>query len=95
MRSFTICICNENLTLLNNCAFLIKVCNIEFSFTFEFIKHLIFRVLKDVMIAAVQIKTRDLRFRNFNFNVMTTSIKLVLFSFFLRDNFVFLVIRRT
>ena len=95
MRSFTIYICNENSTLSNNYAFLIKVCDIKFSSVFEFIKYLIFRVLKDVMIAVVQIKTRDLRFRNFNFKTMTTNIKFELFSFLFRDDFVFFVILRT
>ena len=92
MRSFTICIYNENSTLSNNCAFLIKVCDIKFFSTFKFIKHLIFRVSKNVMIATIQIKTRDFRFRNFNFNAVTTNIKFKLFSSFFRDDFVFFVI---
>ena len=83
MHLFTICICNENLTFFNNYAFLIRVCNIKFSFTSEFIKHLISCVLKDVMIAIVQIKTRNFCFRNFNFNAVTTSIRLELSCFFL------------
>ena len=94
MRSFTICSFNENSTLLNNCAFLIKVCDINFYFAFKFIKHFIFCVLKDVIIAIIRFKTRDLRFRNFNFNVVTMNIKFELFSFFFRDNFVFSDIRR-
>ena len=53
MRSFTIYIFNENSTLLNNYAFLIKICDIKFSFTLKFIKHFISRVLKNVIIAAV------------------------------------------
>ena len=92
--SFTICIFNENLTFSNNCAFLIKVCDIKFFFTFEFIKHFISRVLKNVTIVIVQIKTRNFRFRNFNFNVVTTNIRFKLFSSFLRDDFVFSDIRR-
>ena len=94
MRSFTICIFNENLIFSNNCAFLIKACDIKFFSAFEFIKHFIFRVLKNVTIVIVQIKTRDLRFRNFNFNVVTTNIKFKLFSFLFRDNFVFFNIQR-
>ena len=94
MRSFTICIFNEDSTFSNNCASLIKVCDIKFSFAFEFIKHFISRVSKSVIIAAVQIKARNLCFRNFNFNVVTTSIRFELFSFFLRDDFVFFDIRR-
>ena len=89
MRSFTICIFNENLIFSNNYAFLIRTCDIKFSFAFEFIKHFIFRVLKNVIIAIVQIKTRDFRFCNFNFNVVITNIKFELFLFFLRDDFVF------
>ena len=95
VRSFTICIYNENLIFSNNCAFLIKVCDIKFSSASEFIKHLISRVSRDVMIATIQIKTRDFRFYNFNFNAVTTSIRLKLFSSLLRDDFVFLVILRT
>ena len=93
MRSFTICIFNENSILSNNYASLIRACNIKFSSAFEFIKHFIFRVSKDVTIAIVQIKARDFRFRNFNFNAVTTSIKLKLFSSLLRDGFVFSDIR--
>ena len=74
MHSFTICIFNENSTFSNNCAFLIKACDIKFSSAFKFIKLFIFRVLKDVTIVIVQIKTRNFHFRNFNFNVMTTNI---------------------
>ena len=94
MRSFTICIFNENSTFSNNCASLIKTCDIKFFFASEFIKHFISRVLKNVIIATVQIKTRDFRFRNFNFNVVTASIRFELFPSFLRDDFVFSDIRR-
>ena len=94
MCLFKIYIFNKNLTFLNNCASLIRACDIKFSFISEFIKYFIFRVLKNVIIAIIQIKTRDLHFCNFNFNVVTTNIKLKLFSFFLRDNFVFFDIRR-
>ena len=94
MRLFTICIFNENSTFLNNYASLIKACDIKFFSASEFIKHFTFRVSKNVTIAAVQIKARDLRFRNFNSNVMTTSIKLELFPSLLRDDFVFSDIRR-
>ena len=94
MRSFTTCIFNKNLTFLNNCASLIKACNIKFFFIFEFIKHFIFRVLKSVTIATVQIKTRNFRLCNFSSNVVTTSIKFKFFSSFLRDDFVFLDIQR-
>ena len=95
MRSFIICIFNENSIFSNNCASLIKVCNIKSSSVFEFIKYFISRVLKSVIIATVQIKTRDLRFRNFNFNIMTMNIKFKLFLFFFRDNFIFFDILRT
>ena len=94
MHSFTIYIFNENSTFSNNYAFLIKVCDIKFSFIFESIKHFIFRVLKGVTIVTVQIKTRDFHLRNFNINVVTTSIKFKLFLFFFRDDFVFLDILR-
>ena len=94
MRSFTICIFNENLIFLNNCASLIRTCDIKFFSVFKFIKHFIFRVLKSVIIVIVQTKTRNLCFRNFNFNVVTTSIKLKLFSSFFRDDFIFFDILR-
>ena len=90
MRSFTIYTFNENSIFLNNYASLIKICDIKFSFVFKFIKHFIFRVLKNVIIATVQIKTRNFRFCNFNFNAVTTNIKLKFFSSFFRDDFVFL-----
>ena len=89
MHSFTICTFNENLTFSNNYASLIRTCDIKFSFTFKFIKHFIFRVLKNVTIVTVQIKTRNFHFRNFNFNIITTNIKFKLFSSFFRDDFVF------
>ena len=95
MRLFTICIFNENLTFSNNYASLIKVCDIKFFSAFKFIKYFIFRVLKNVTIAIVQIKARNFRFRNFNFNIMTMNIKFKLFSLFFCDNFVFFNIRRT
>ena len=95
MHSFTICIFNENSTLSNNCASLIKVCDIKFFSAFKFIKHFIFRVLKDVIIAIIQIKMRNLRFRNFNFNIVTTSIKLKFFPSLFRDDFIFSDILRT
>ena len=94
MRSFTICICNENSILLNNYTFLIKVYDMKFFSTFESIKYLIFRILKNVIIVTVQIKIRDLRFRNFKLNVIMTNIKFELFSFYFRDDFVSFIIRR-
>ena len=89
MRSFTIYIFNENSIFLNSYAFLIRACDIKFSFTFKFIKHFIFRVLRNVTIAIIQIKTRDFRFYNFNFNVIITNIRFKLFLFLLCDDFVF------
>ena len=53
MRSFTIYIFNENLTFSNNCASLIKACDIKFSFDFKFIKYFISRVLRNVTIAII------------------------------------------
>ena len=91
IRSFTICIFNENSTFSNNYAFLIKICDIKFFFIFEFIKHFIFYILKNVIIAAVQFKTRNFRFRNFNFNIVMTNIKFKMFLFLFRDDFVFLI----
>ena len=73
---------------------MIKVYDIKFFFIFEFIKHFIFRVLKNVIIIIVQIKTRNFHFRNFNFNVMITNIKFKLFSFLFRDDFIFFNIQR-
>ena len=93
MRSFIIYIFNENSSFSNNCTFLIRVYVIKFSFIFKFIKHFIFRILKNVIIAVVQIKTRNFRFRNFNLNIVIMNIKFKLFLFFLRDNFVFLDIQ--
>ena len=89
MHSFTICIFNKNLAFLSNYAFLIKICDIKFSFAFKFIKYFIFRVLKNVIITIVQIKTRNFRFRNFNFNIVTMNIKFKLFLFFSSQQFCF------
>ena len=50
---FIICIYNKNSIFLNNYIFLIRVCNIKFFSAFKFIKYLISRVLKNVMIAIV------------------------------------------
>ena len=91
MRSFIICIFSKNSIFSNSYASLIRICNIKFSLIFKFIKHFIFRVSKNVIIAIVQIKTRDLRFRSFNFNIIIINIRFKLFSFLFRDDLFFLI----